>query len=45
MIIIRVFEEWRFELKNSFFFVEVITDHKNLEYFMSIKQLNRRQAR
>ena len=45
MIIIRVFEEWRFELKNSFFFVEVITNHKNLEYFMSIKQFNRRQTR
>ena len=45
MAIVRAFEEWRPELEGSPSPVEVITDHKNLEYFMSTKQLSRRQAR
>ena len=45
LIIVKAFEEWRLELKKSRFFVEVITDHKNLKYFMFSKLLNRRQAR
>ena len=45
LIIVKVFEEWRPELKKSKFPVEIITDHKNLKYFMSSKLLNRRQAR
>ena len=45
MAIVRAFEEWRPELEGSTCPVEVITDHKNLEYFMSTKQLSRRQAR
>jgi hypothetical protein len=45
MAIVRAFEEWRPELEGSTYPVEVITDHKNLEYFMSTKQLSRRQAR
>ena len=44
MAIIRTFKEWRPELKGSPTPVKVITDHKNLEYFMSTKQLSRRQA-
>ena len=43
--IIRCFEEWRPELEGSSMPIQVITDHKNLEYFMSTKLLNRRQAR
>ena len=45
MAIVRAFEEWRPELEGSPSPVEVITDHKNLEYFMSTKILSRRQAR
>ena len=47
LIIIRIFEEWKSEcvdtsINNS---IRIFTDHKNLEHFMTIKQLNRRQAR
>jgi len=45
LAIIRAFEKWRLELKDTLDFVEVIFDHKNLEYFMSIKLLSRRQVR
>ena len=45
MAIVRAFEEWRPELEGSSTPIDVITDHKNLEYFMSTKQLSRRQAR
>jgi len=45
MIIVRAFEKWWSELEDSIYSVEMITDHKNLEYFMSTKQLSRRQAR
>ena len=37
LIIIRAFEEWRPELESAAEQVQVITDHKNLEYFMIIK--------
>lgn len=45
LAIIRCFEEWRPELEGAAHPIAVISDHKNLEYFMSTKQLNRRQAR
>jgi len=45
MAIIRCFEEWRSELEGSALPIKVLTDHKNLEYFMSTKTLNRRQVR
>lgn len=45
LAIIRCFEEWRPELEGAASPVQVITDHKNLEYFMSTRNLNRRQAR
>ena len=44
LIIVRVFEKWRFKLKDFKFFIEVISNHKNLKYFMFFKLLNRRQA-
>ena len=44
LIIICAFEEWRPELESVAEQVQIITDHKNLEYFMTIKQLSRRQA-
>ena len=37
LAIIRAFKEWRSELEGSAFSLKVITDHQNLEYFMSIK--------
>jgi transposase InsO family protein len=45
MAIIRCFEEWRSELEGSALPIKVLTDHKNLEHFMSTKTLNRRQVR
>jgi len=45
MIIVRAFEKWQSELEDSIYSVEMIMNHKNLEYFMSIKQLSHHQAR
>ena len=40
MAIVCMFKEWRSELKGSTYPIDVITDHKNLEYFMFTKQLS-----
>ena len=40
MIIIYIFEKWQSELENTVFLINVITDHKNLKYFIIIKKLN-----
>lgn len=45
LAIIKAFEEWKPELAGTATPVEVFTDHRSLEYFMTTKQLNRRQAR
>ena len=45
LAIIRAFEEWRPELQGTEEPIKVITDHKNLEYFMTNKLLTPRQAR
>jgi hypothetical protein len=45
LAIIRCFKEWKPELKETSFPIKIITDHRNLEYFTTIKLLNRRQAR
>jgi len=45
LAIIRALEEWRHFLEGATYLVEIWTDHKNLEYFMRAKKLNRRQAR
>jgi len=45
LAIIHVLEEWRHFLEGATHLVEIWTDHKNLEYFMTAKKLNRRQAR
>jgi len=45
MAIVRCLEEWRPELEGTAEPFTIITDHRNLEYFMTTKQLNRRQAR
>ncbi len=44
MIIVCTFEKWWSELKDSIYSIEMIMNHKNLEYFMSIKQLSHHQA-
>jgi len=45
MAIIKALEEWRPECEGAAYPLQLITDHKNLEYFMTKKLLNRRQAR
>jgi hypothetical protein len=45
LTIIRCFEQWRVELQSVKSFTNVLTNHKSLEYFMTIKKLNRRQTR
>jgi len=44
LAIIRALEEWRHFLKGATHPVEIWTNHKNLEYFMTAKKLNRCQA-
>ena len=43
--IIRCLEAWKHFLEGARLEFEIWTDHKNLEYFMSSQNLNRRQAR
>ena len=45
LAIVKSFETWRPELASVNEPVRVLTDHQNLEHFMTTKQLNRRQAR
>jgi len=45
LAIICALEEWRHFLEGVTHPVEIWTNHKNLEYFMTAKKLNRRQAR
>jgi hypothetical protein len=45
LAIFAAFKEWRHYLEGIPDTIEVITDHKNLEYFASTKLLTRRQAR
>ena len=40
MIIICMFKEWCSELEGFIYLIDVITDYKNLEYFIFIKQLS-----
>jgi hypothetical protein len=44
LAVMRSLEEWRHFLEGAKRQVEIWTDHKNLEYFMTAKKLNRRQA-
>jgi len=43
--IIRALQVWRHFIEGMEHQCEICMDHKNLEYFMTAKQLNRRQAR
>jgi hypothetical protein len=44
MAIVRAFEEWRPELEGALHPIQVLSDPKNLEYFMSTKLLNCHQT-
>jgi len=45
LAIVRGLEAWRHLLEGAQTKFEIWTDHKNLEYFMKVQKLNRRQAR
>jgi hypothetical protein len=45
LAIINALEQWRPELEGTELPIQVLTDHKALEYFMTSKKLTRRQAR
>jgi len=45
LAIIRCLEVWRHLLEGATEKFEIWTNHKNLEYFMKVQKLNRRQAR
>jgi hypothetical protein len=45
LAIYEAFQSWRHYLEGSSEPVDVVTDHKNLEYFTTTKLLSRRQAR
>jgi len=45
LAIICALEEWRHFLEGAWHPVEIWTDHKNLEYFITAKKLNHHQAR
>ena len=45
LAIVRALEEWRHFVEGAEHRCEIWTDHKNLQYFMMAKKLNRRQAR
>ena len=45
LAIIRGLESWRHLLEGAQSKFEIWTDHKNLEYFMKVQKLNRRQVR
>ena len=44
LAIIRGLKNWRHLLEGACFKFEIWMDHKNLEYFMKVQKLNRRQA-
>jgi len=45
LAIFKAFQKWRHYLEGSGALVDIVTDHKNLEYFATSKLLTRRQAR
>jgi len=45
LVIFEAFRSWRHYLEGSASPIDVVTDHKNLEYFSTTKVLTRRQAR
>jgi len=45
LAVVRCLEAWKHFLEGATMKFEIWTDHKNLEYFMKVQKLNRRQAR
>ena len=45
LAIVQSLDQWRPELQGTHKRIQIYTDHKALEYFMTTKQLTRRQAR
>jgi len=45
LAIVDAFKAWRHYLEGSAFPINILTDHKNLEYFKTTRILSRRQAR
>jgi len=45
LAIFEAFKMWRHYLEGSASAIDIVTDHKNLEYFSTTKILTRRQAR
>jgi hypothetical protein len=45
LAIVNVLEHWRPELEGTELPIQILTDYKALEYFITTKKLNRRQAR
>ena len=45
LVVVRCLEAWRHFLEETTTKFEIWTDYKNLEYFMKMQKLNRRQAR
>jgi len=44
LVIVRGLENWKHLLKDAKFKFKVWTDYKNLEYFIKVYKLNRKQA-
>jgi len=44
LAIICCFEQWHLELEGTIFLIQVLSDHKNLQYFCTTKQLSHWQA-
>jgi hypothetical protein len=42
--IVRAFEEWQPKLEGALYPIKVLSDYKNLEYFMMMKLLNHQQT-
>ena len=45
LVIIRCLEAWDAELRSVLKGFDIITDHKNIEYFVKKQRLNERQMR
>ena len=45
LAVVKCLEVWKHFLEGATMKFEIWTDHKNLEYFMKVQKLNRRQAR
>ena len=44
LVIVEMFKQWHHYFKGSWYSVEILTDHNNLQNFMKVKVLNERQA-